>query len=247
MMSSTDFLKDLRKRYGDISVAHILKKGDDEESDKGEKSDSGQGPTPPPPPPPTKHPFLPINIGGLKDWCELREIVLGLQEFINFFVGKQDSQSPQFLDLIDNYKKDIEKRLSTPKDFDESTSSVFVKNIAEAIEKRFYMILKACKPGLEGRGKQPRSYYQDLDLLVKKYFKNIGLASGNVRPRLSFRDWREHMKVSAKIDTPFDHLDNIICEVEVQPHYFKYINDTNEEEEFWIDGECSVYKKRVMY
>ena len=197
-------------------------------------------------PAPPKHKFLPVNISGSKDWWELRMIVLDLHEFKNFFAGKQDSQSPQFLNLINTYANEVEKNLAQPAEFDENASMTFVKKLAEVIEKRFYTILKAYKPGLEGKGKMPRSYYQSLDSLVKNYFKNIGLEPANVRVRSSFRDWREHMKATAVLDAPFEHMDNMIFEVAVQPHYFRCINEDLEEEKFWIDGECSVYKKKVM-
>ncbi len=280
-MSVTDFLQDLRNRYGeDISIKSFIvritgvkatppdprplpsstnsdnfdetSKNSKSQSSlesvaqygiKGDKSKGNREPIIIPPKPPGNK-FSPVNIGSLKDWLDLRMTVLDLHDFKNFFAGKQDSQSPQFRNLIENYAKEAEKNLAQPSEIDASSSKLFVENLSEVIEKRFFMILKSCKPGLVGRGKMPHSYYYSLDLLVKKYFKNIGLESCNVRPRTNYREWLKHMKVTGVIEAPFPHLQDLISEVEVPPHYFKFINEDGEEDVCWIDGEYIVYKKK---
>ena len=277
-MVATDFLNDLRNRYGDISLKNFLSRIKEFCTDKSatpkpiettpkirdesldavagyginNQQTNTQSPTItrryPIATPAPKHKFLPVNIGELKDWWELRQIVLDLHEFKNFFAGKQDSQSPALLELIGTYAREVEKKLTEPAELDESASLNFVKNLAEVIEKRFYTMLQTCKPGLEGKCKQPRSYYQSLDTLIKRYFKNIGLETCTVRVRESFRNWREHMQTTAVMETPFEHLDNAIAGVDIAPHYFQFINDEGEEDKFWLDGKCSVYKykKKVM-
>lgn len=187
--------------------------------------------------------FSPINIASMKDWAELRAVVLDLHDLRNFFAGKQDSQSPQFMNLIETYQNKAEKKLATPPDFDENTSSLFVEKLASVIKKRFHVILKACAPGLQGKGSEPISYYQNISVRVKKYFASIGLKCADVKQKENYRQWMEHMEAISTIPTPFEHWDNLISEIIVQPYFFEYYNEDGEIEKFWIDGECTVFKK----
>ena len=255
------FLQKLRKRYGDISLGGILSRfrkifGKVEDETPPPISENPKVETPPPIPenpkvetPPVKNftineKFSPVNIDGMKSWAELRAVVLDLHYLKDFFAGKQDSQSPQFLNIIETYKNSAEKKLSPPHDFDETASYIFVEKLAGVIKKRFYTILKACAPGISGKGAEPASYYKNILERVKNYFANIGLKSANVNPKDNFRDWMEHMEAVATIPTPFEHLDNLISEIIVQPYFFEYYNDDGEIEKFWIDGECTVFKKQ---
>lgn len=194
------------------------------------------------PQPVQKNKFSPVNIASLKDWAELREEALDLHELKNFFVGKNDSQSPQFINLIDNYKKSVEKKLTSPQETDEDSSNVFVATLAEVILKRFYTILKSCKRGKLGRGEMPKDYYLEMEKRIDKYFDRIGLKSENVKRGDYFRQWQDHMNVISAIPAPFEWLNKKISEVEIQPHYFEYHGDDGEIEKFYIDGECTVYK-----
>lgn len=187
--------------------------------------------------------FSPVNIADRKTWLELRDTVLDLHELKNFFAGRQDSQSPQFLNLLENYKVNAEKKLATPADFDESTSYLFVEALAGVIKKRFYTILKSYTAGLRGKGKEPVAYYAEIQTRVEKYFAAIGLKSANVEKKADFKKWVEHFE-PVTTPAPFEHLHNKIAEVSVQPRYFEYYNDDGEIEKFWIDGECTVYKKQ---
>ena len=58
---------------------------------------------------------------------------------------------------------------------DSDSSNEFVRNLAEAIEKHFYKILKACRRGLIGKGEMSVGYYREIEKHVKKYFEQIGL------------------------------------------------------------------------
>ena len=189
-----------------------------------------------------KNKFSPVNIASLKDWAELRAEALDLHELKNFFVGKNDSQSPQFINLIDNYKKSVEKNLINPQETDEDSSNVFVEKLADVIEKRFYTILKSCERGKLGRGEMSKDYYLEMEKRIKKYFDRVGLNSENVKRGDPFQKWQEHMKILATIPAPYDWLNKKISEVEIQPHYFEYHGDDGEIEKFYIDGECTVYK-----
>lgn len=270
-MSITDFLQQLCERYGDVSLTSIFNRYDfpPQQSNQPVSPPPPDYPpvsSPPPnyppasPPPqirptlytPTKsyspvtskNKFTPINIASAIDWIELRLEVLNLSNLNNFFVGKQDSQSGQFLRLIDNYKKSVEKNLAIPSDFNESTaSSIFVEKLSEVIKKRFYVILKSCAAGLRGTAKEPTSYYREIENRVKKYFSNIGLKSVNIPPNANFRDWLEYMEKPEIIPAQYDWQDNKISEVFIQPHYFEYYNDDGEIETFSIEGECTVLKK----
>ena len=194
------------------------------------------------PPIPQKNKFSPVSIADSKDWAKLRAEVLDLHELKNFFVGKSDSQSPQFINLIENYKKSVEKNLARSEQTDEDSSNDFVERLAEVIGKRFYTILKSCERGRLGKGAMPKDYYLEIEERIKKYFERIGLQSENIKRMDNFRQWQDHMKVIDEIPAQQIFQDKKICDVEIQPHYFEYYGDDGEIEKFYIDGECTVYK-----
>ena len=165
-----------------------------------------------------------------------------MHELKNFFAGKNDPQSPQFINLIENYKKSVEKNLARSEQTDEDSSNDFVERLAEVIGKRFYTILKSCERGRLGKGEMPRDYYLEIEERIKKYFERIGLQSENIKRMDNFRQWQDHMKVIDEIPAQQIFQDKKICDVEIQPHYFEYYGDDGEIEKFYIDGECTIYK-----
>ena len=188
-----------------------------------------------------KNKFSPVNIENSRNWAELKTEVLDLHELKNFFVGKQDSQSPKFINLIEKYKEDVEKKLVSPKEIDEDSSNKFVADLAGIIETRFYTILTSCVRGKNGKGEMPRYYYTEMWEYIKKYFGRIGLKSENVKLFDDYKYWTEMMK-AVEIPTRLEWQDKKIAEVEVQPHYFEYYGDDGEINKFYIDGKCTVYK-----
>lgn len=188
-----------------------------------------------------KNKFSPVSIATTRDWAELKAEVLDLHELKNFFVGKQDSQSQQFINLIDKYKKDIEKKIVTPQEIDEDSSEKFVGDLIKIIEDRFYTILTSCVRGKNGKGEMPAEYYAEMWERIKKYFERIGLKSENAKRSDDFRDWTEIMK-AVEIPTRLEWQDKKIGEVEIQPRYFEYHGDDGEITKLYIDGKCTVYK-----
>ena len=179
-----------------------------------------------------------IKITGLLEWKQFQLTVTDLHELINFFESRKDSQSPQFLNSIKNYKNILDKKLSAPA---ERSATVFLERAVEVIQQRFYTFLRGYAPGLKGQGKESRSYYVEIDRLVKKYFENIGLKSADAKAGDNYRNWREHMDANF-IPTWRQDLDNRISEISIQPYYFRYYDENGNVEKFWIDGECTVYR-----
>ena len=223
--------QELSNIYGDFSVEAIISRWEN----------STQNFEVPPPPPPQRNKFSPVNIANSKDWAELRAEVLDLHELKNFFVGKSDSQSPQFIKTIENYRKVAEKELATPSDINADSSNIFVANLAEVIEKRFYKILTACRLGKNGRGELPPEYYSEIERRIEKYFERIGLHSEKIKRMDDFNDWVEVMKAES-IPVSEHYRDGKIAEVEIQPRYFEYHNDEGEVAKSYIDGRCKYYK-----
>ena len=182
-----------------------------------------------------------VNIASTKDWAALREEVLDLHELKNFFAGKQDSQSPMFQSLLEKYQRDVEKKLSSPREIDADSSAHFVDNLADVIKQRFFTILKSCQRGVQGKSELPSTYYRELENRVRQYFKRIGLKSDNVKRLDNLKDCQERMNpIPVPVARTF--FDGQIDEIFVQPHFFEYHDDDGEVRKKWIDGECTVYK-----
>ena len=185
--------------------------------------------------------FPPVSIADSKDWAELRAEVLDLHELKNFFVGKSDSQSPQFINSIENYRRVAEKKLMTPQDINAESSNIFVATLADVIENRLYKILTACRFGKIGRGELSPNYYLEIERRIEKYFERIGLHSEKIKHLDDFNDWVEVMKAES-VPTSEKYRDKKIAEVEIQPRYFEYHNDEGEVAKYYIDGKCKYYK-----
>lgn len=181
-----------------------------------------------------------INIADAQSWEKLREEVLKLNLLTDFFKNRDDDQSPTFLNSIEQYRKSLEKKLATPQEIDENASYNFADELAHAIKKRFYPILRAGKRGLNGKGGLSEDYYKDMEQSINRYFESIGLKSLNIKPFSNFSDYDEYMTPS-NVPTEDQSSDNLISEIEIQPHYFEYYDEHGEIEKFWLDGECSVF------
>lgn len=193
------------------------------------------------PPSVQRNKFFPVNIASSKDWMELRAEVLDLHELKNFFIGKSDSQSPQFMNSIETYRRVAEKELATPQEINADSSNIFVATLADVIEKRLYKILTTCRYGKDGRGELSPGYYLEIEQRVEKYFERIGLHSEKIRRLEDFNKWVEVMKAES-IPVSEKYRDKKIAEVEIQPRYFEYHNDAGEVEKYYIEGRCKYYK-----
>lgn len=259
-------LQELQNRYGDFSVGAIISRWEnflvgennfyEPENFPEQKLEPKLAPPddefPPVPPDdgrrtidftpsPPENKFSPVNIATSKDWAELRAEVSDLSELKKFFIDRSDSQSPQFINSIENYIKFAEKALATPQEIDVESSNNFVAALAEVIDKRLYKILTTCRYGKEGRGELPRDYYLEIEKLIEKYFERIGLHSEKVKPLDDLKDWLEVMKAES-VPVSEKYRDKKIAEVEVQPRYFEYYNDAGAVEKFYIEGRCKYYK-----
>ncbi len=229
-----EFLQALRERYGDISAYGILSRqknfGEDLNFGKDFKKVE-------------QNKFSPVNIETCEDWIKLRANAADLYDLKTFFAGRSDSQSPQFLNMIEQYQKFISKNLSTPEEIEAESATDFVAKLSDTIKKWFYNILEAVRPGLQGKGSESVKYYEEINSRVEKYFARIGLKAANVQPRSNFSEWLEKMTA---IETPprtFTDRHNTIAEIFIQPRYFEYYNDEGEIEKSWIEGKCAVFKR----
>ena len=254
LQESLDFLEELKEKYKDISSLvsrlkkdstrkiddTILKTSISETSQESQytesfdESNSYKAPS-------EEEFFAPISIAGKIDWLRLRANVQNLHELEEFFQTQNDSQSPQFLEIITQYKKELEKNLVIPNYIDEETSLLFAEKIAVMIKDRIYTILQTCSAGKLGKGENPVEYYQQIEKHINVYFRRIGLKVLNLNVGDDISRAKDHMKIIISY-VKESWQNKKIAEIFVQPHYFEYYRDDGELDEYWIDGKCTVYK-----
>ena len=195
-------------------------------------------------PPPTIKEGKPINIAAPIDWMRCRAEIENVSEPENFFKGRFDRQSRGFLEIIENYKKDIRNNFTRPETIDGDTSLDFAERLASVIQKRFHTILKSCRTGRKTVDANIRTYYRSIEQCVMQYFKRIGLKEFALSIGDDFAKADHHMKPMATSPAPSAQLDNKIAEIIVLPYYIEYHGNDGEIEKYWIDGQCIVYKQK---
>ena len=258
LQESRDFLKRLKEEYGEVlslidrlkgkapTVEPTLPTVDTMlptvETTKVEPSSEEQAPIiKTPPPKPIKKSFSPIFIETPMDWMLFRMNAENLNELEKFFRSSDNAQSPKFLEIISQYKKELGKNLVKPADdeVDEETSYTFTEKLSNVIQRRFYTIINSCQSGK--RNFASRNYYREIERYVRIYFERIGLKTFELRKYEPFANAQDHMEAS-DVPAPSMRFHMTIDEVIIQPRYFEYVQSDGQIEKFWIDGKCTVYK-----
>ena len=149
---------------------------------------------------------------------------------------------PQF---IHNFLLNVKKVFQKIREFDEETTDIIVIGIVKLVENNLLSYLKGCYLGMKGNNSEDRKeFYRKFADVMEQYLQSIGIYEKRIDVGVSIRENNliDMFKLITK-PTDDERLIGKIDEIELQPHYIKFINEDEEEDFYYLEGSCVVFAK----
>ena len=146
---------------------------------------------------------------------------------------------------IEKYAERTEKVFQKIKEFDEETTDIIVTGIVKLVENNLFSYLKGCYLGMNGNNSEERkAFYRKFNDVMEQYLQSIGIYEKRINAGVSIRENNliDMFKLITK-PTDDERLIGKIDEIELQPHYIKFINEDEEEDFYYLEGSCVVFAK----
>lgn len=184
-----------------------------------------------------------INIRNEHDLNNYKEKVKNVSVITDFL--RSNNFGEQYVKYIEKYAERTEKVFQKIKEFDEETTDIIVTGIVKLVENNLLSYLKGCYLGMRGNNSEERKeFYRKFAYVMEQYLQSIGIYEKKINVGVSIRE-NNLIDMFKLITKPTDEesLINKIEEIELQPHYIKFINEDDEEDFYYLEGLCVVFVK----
>ena len=184
-----------------------------------------------------------INIRNEHDLNNYKEKVQNVSVITDFL--RSNNFGEQYVKYIEKYAERTEKVFQKIKEFDEETTDIIVTGIVKLVENNLFSYLKGCYLGMNGNNSEERKeFYRKFADVMEQYLQSIGIYEKRTNVGVSIRENNliDMFKLITK-PTDDERLINKIDEIELQPHYIKFINEDEEEDFYCLEGLCIVFVK----
>lgn len=186
--------------------------------------------------------IYPLDLNGTsaeESWLEHKDNLQNLKK-LDDFIEKNQNEYEWFESTIKKIKNDIQK-MAVPETFDKDTIDK-VANYTIKIAKRFTGAIDSCNRVLKNPNNDLNKA-KELKSLIEEYLSNIGVKSMHFNAGDDYEKWAElgmadHVMIEHTEDKSKHET---LCEVYVQPHYFKYVDESGQVKQRVFGGNCSVY------
>ena len=226
-------LRQRYKRYGSTSKRTLERRS---------KYHKIPSPIPPSMPKPSVKEYV-INIRNEHDLNNYKEKVQNVSVITGFL--RSNDFGEQYVKYIEKYAERTEKVFQKIKEFDEETTDIIVIGIVKLVENNLFSYLKGCYLGMNGNNSEERKeFYRKFADVMEQYLQSIGIYEKKINVGVSIRENNiiDMFKLITK-PTDDERLINKIDEIELQPHYIKFINEDEEEDFYYLEGSCVVFAK----
>ena len=191
------------------------------------------------PEPPQIYPLNLNGVSGEQSWLEHKNNMQNLKK-IDDFIDENQNEYEWFGNTIKKIKNDIQK-MGDPETFDQYTTEK-AADYTVKIARRFTGAIDSCNRVLKNPNKDPNKA-KELKSLIEEYLSNIGVESMHFKAGDNYEKWAElGMSENVMMEYTEDKSKHeTLCEIYVQPHYFKYIDEYGQLKQRIFGGNCSVY------
>lgn len=184
-----------------------------------------------------------IKISDENDLNNYKEKVQNVSVMTDFL--RSNNFGEQYVKYIEKYAERTEKVFHKIKEFDEETTDIIVIGIVKLVENNLLSYLKGCYLGMKGNNSEDRKeFYRKFADVMEQYLQSIGIYEKRIDVGVSIRE-NNLIDMFKLITKPADdeRLIGKIDEIELQPHYIKFINEDEEEDFYYLEGSCVVFAK----
>lgn len=240
-MNITDLLQRLRRKYGSV-LKSLLEKL----REKKYKEIDIQNTSPTQNLSKSKKSFSEkvICIRNENDLNKYKDEVKNISAIINFLIDNNFGK--QYVKYMNQYRERVEKVFQRVDEVDEETTDIIVNKIVKLVKNNLLSYLKGCYLGMNGNNSEEQKvFYRDFADIIEQYLQSIGIYEKKINVGMSVKenDIIEMFQLITK-PTSDKSLINKINEIELQPHYIKFINEDDEEDFYYIEGLCVVFVKQ---
>lgn len=159
---------------------------------------------------------------------------------------KSNPLGEKFIKYIERYKLNIEKIDKEIDEIDEEINEKVAEYVISIIKKYLTNYLIGCYRGYSGsNADSEKDFYRNFEKEIEKYLESIYVYKENIEIGMSINenDIIDSFEDIRKRKTDNEDLVEKINEIELKPHYIKYINEYEEESLLYLGGICVVWVK----
>lgn len=185
-----------------------------------------------------------ICIRDENDLDNYKEKVKNVSTITDFLMN--NNLGKQYVKYIYQYIERVDKVFQKFDEIDEETTGIIVNKLVKLVKSTLLSYLKGCCLGIHGNNdEEQKVFYREFANVIEQYLQSIGIYEKRINVGISIKedDIIEMFKLITK-PTSDERLVNKINEIELQPHYIKYINEDEEENYYYIEGLCVVFVKQ---
>ena len=185
-----------------------------------------------------------ICIRDENDLNNYKEEVKNVSTITDFLMN--NNLGKQYVKYIYQYVDRVNKVFQKIDEIDEETTDIVVNKIVKLVKNNLLSYLKGCYLGMHGNNsEEEKVFYQKFANIIEQYLQSIGIYEKKINTGISIKedDIIDMFQLITK-PTNDENLINKINEIELQPHYIKFINEDDEEDFYYIEGLCVVFVKQ---
>lgn len=185
-----------------------------------------------------------ICIRDENDLNNYKEEVKNVSTITDFLIDNNFGK--QYVKYIYQYVERVDKVFQKIDEIDEETTDIIVSKIVKLVKNNLLSYLKGCYLGIHGNNSEEQKvFYQKFANIIEQYLQSIGIYEKKINIGISIKedDIIDMFQLITK-PTNDESLINKINEIELQPHYIKFINEEDEEDFYYIEGLCVVFVKQ---
>lgn len=185
-----------------------------------------------------------IRIRNENDLDNYKEEVKNVSTITDFLIDNNFGK--QYVKYIYQYVERVDKVFQKIDEIDEETTDIIVSKIVKLVKNNLLSYLKGCYLGIHGNNSEEQKvFYQKFANIIEQYLQSIGIYEKKINIGISIKedDIIDMFQLITK-PTNDESLINKINEIELQPHYIKFINEEDEEDFYYIEGLCVVFVKQ---
>ncbi|MBR1729667.1 MAG: hypothetical protein IJ728_09115 [Selenomonadaceae bacterium] len=190
--------------------------------------------------------IYPLDLSGKRGrqiWLSHKAKIFEIKNFKKFVSDEILKRYPNYEWFSDRLEKvdEMIKNFPEPVTFDENTTNE-IADFTIKIAKQFMGVLQSCESTIKNSPLSSQGA-KIIKNAVESYLKNFGVSILNFNVGDRYEDWANlgmNDPVSV-VKTSDRNLYNTIKEINIQPHYFSFIDSNGKEKKIYFGGSCTVY------
>lgn len=184
-----------------------------------------------------------ICIRNENDLDNYKKEVKNVSIITNFLMN--NNLGRQYVRYMDQYVERVKKEFQKIGEINEETTDIIAKKVVKLVKNNLLSYLKGCYLGMYGNNSEEQKvFYQKFANIIEQYLQSIGIYEKKINIGISIKeDGIIDMFQFIKKPTNDESLVDKINEIEIQPHYIKFINEDEEEASYYIEGLCVIFVK----